>query len=502
MRAAAVSRPAAALLAVALALAGFGARDAMAQTVVFSDTTLTVPEGGEASYTIKLASQPSGNVLIGVYINELQANRIVSFSGSSAGRRVLTFTRSNWSTEQTVTIEAPQDAEKVDNESDVLTHYILIDTATRGNNQLQSIDVTVQEAGNQAPEFTDTISLSSVDETVGTETRAGTQSVGRVAATDPNRDALTYSVTGGDDQAAFNENFTLNAQTGSIRTAADKNFDFEAQPSYEVTITADDSGAQDVPSDGLTDSITVTISINDENEPPLQMPGTPTVVGKPGTSDTLTVTWTAAANDPGRPEVSSYQVRYRLRPGIKWTDVDATGLTHDITGLEPATSYQVAIKAQNGEGTGPRTDIVSGATLADTTPAVAAAATHRGATLTVTNHPGTWHHKRSSPTEGTCSAAQSTTTADLSGLTPGTTYTWKTYSDAQCADELASTDFDTLPVTLSAGSISHNAAVLTIANGDAAWSYRQTLPTPVGNCISVQAGTTTANLSGLTAGGS
>ena len=71
--------------------------------------------------------------------------------------------------------------------------------------------------------------------------------------------------------------------------------------------------------------------------------------------------------------------------------------------------------------------------------------TVNSATLTIANHTGDWHVKKTAPTAGTCSSAISTTTHNLSGLNAGTWHTYKAYSDANCstANELAAEVFST-----------------------------------------------------------
>ena len=74
--------------------------------VTVSETTLTVAEGGSATYTVVLNLQPTSDVVINV-----------TKSGSSdvtVSPATLTFTTANWSTAQTVTVAAAQDADAVD----------------------------------------------------------------------------------------------------------------------------------------------------------------------------------------------------------------------------------------------------------------------------------------------------------------------------------------------------------------------------------------------------
>ena len=82
------------------------------------------------------------------------------------------------------------------------------------------------------------------------------------------------------------------------------------------------------------------------------------------------------------------------------------------------------------------------------------------ATLTLENYEGAWYHQqaggsghaqaasatgrvRAASTAGDCSTAVSGDTANLTGLTPDTEYTWNAYKDAGCNAVIASTSFTT-----------------------------------------------------------
>ena len=126
-----------------------------------------------------------------------------------------------------------------------------------------------------------------------------------------------------------------------------------------------------------------------------------------------------------------------------------------------------------------------------------------GATLTLSDYPGgDWHYKQTAPTDGTCAAAGSGATAiNLTGLTPGTAYTYKAYSDSACSDsnEIESAAFTT--VTLSASEVTNTTATLRL-NGSRSesWRYKYTAPaTPAGQCSDeIAGGTSTVDLAGLT----
>lgn len=80
--------------------------------------------------------------------------------------------------------------------------------------------------------------------------------VGTVRANDPEGGAVAYSITGGTGSSIF----SVDANTGQIRLVAP--IDHESADSYTLQIAAEDAL-------GLTDSITVTININDLNEAPV-----------------------------------------------------------------------------------------------------------------------------------------------------------------------------------------------------------------------------------------
>ena len=113
---------------------------------------------------------------------------------------------------------------------------------------------------------------------------------------------------------------------------------------------------------------------------------------------------------------------------------------------------------------------VNATTVAATPKLTPSGITQTGATLTIENRTGAWWYKRTAPTSGACtSRTSSQTTASLSSLTAGTSYTYKAYSASGCstANEIATASFatpSTANVTLSAGSITQTTAVLTIAN--------------------------------------
>ena len=70
--------------------------------IMVSETTLTVPEGGSATYTVRLVTPPSKDVTI-------EVERVTGDENLTASPDTLTFTNSNWSMQQTVAILAAED---------------------------------------------------------------------------------------------------------------------------------------------------------------------------------------------------------------------------------------------------------------------------------------------------------------------------------------------------------------------------------------------------------
>ena len=123
--------------------------------------------------------------------------------------------------------------------------------------------------------------------------------------------------------------------------------------------------------------------------------------------------------------------------------------------------------------------------------------TSTGATLTLSGHTGAWSVKRTAPTGGTCADVASGTTATLSSLTAGATYTFQAYSGSGCAtaNELISVSFQ--HAVLATGDFTSTGATLTLTGHAGAWSLKRTTPAG-GSCANVSSGAGSA--SGLTAG--
>jgi len=80
-------------------------------SIVASPTAVNVPEGGTAAVSVHLSTQPAANVTVGI----ARSAGDVELSATPAS---MTFTPSNWSTNQSVTLRAAEDADRTNGTAD------------------------------------------------------------------------------------------------------------------------------------------------------------------------------------------------------------------------------------------------------------------------------------------------------------------------------------------------------------------------------------------------
>ena len=211
-------------------------------------------------------------------------------------------------------------------------------TDDEGNSEALTTDES--DLIENAPVFRGTHGTRHLAETVGAATVQTAENIGTpVTATDPGNEPLTYSLQGTDA-----DKFTFVSSSGQIRTKVGERYDYETDPSYEVTIRADNANG-----DWATIDVTINIT-NNTNEQPLA-PTAVTVEVPIGNTMSLDVSWTAPDNT-GRPPITHYNLRYREDSVQTWTNgpQGVTGTTAQITGLTRNTLYWVQVQAVNDDG--------------------------------------------------------------------------------------------------------------------------------------------------------
>ena len=170
------------------------------------------------------------------------------------------------------------------------------------------------------------------DRSIRENTRAGTSLGAAVRATDANNDRLTYSIPA----SAL---FEINQSTGQLSTKAELDHEAIGGSTHTITVTATDPG-------GLSDTVTVTITVEDVDE-------TPEVTGPT----------TVEVAENGGTNVATYSSTDPDNKGIDWeltgTDSDDFNLNsggaltfNAVPDFEEKNSYRVAIEAhEQGNGT-------------------------------------------------------------------------------------------------------------------------------------------------------
>ena len=142
-----------------------------------------------------------------------------------------------------------KDPSKLNYETDsVLTFHVQVSDGEYTDVALVTVKLTDV---NEPPHFGDNIPVLTVDENAPANTSVGTVTADDVDGTEN----LTYSIIDGTGT------FKIVSSTGEIKVIADSTIDYEAKATYTVKVVVTDK-------DGLKDTATVTIKVNDVNEKP------------------------------------------------------------------------------------------------------------------------------------------------------------------------------------------------------------------------------------------
>ena len=229
-----------------------------AARVSIDPTELTVPEGGDNSYTVVLDTQPSADVTV----------TISGHSGSdlNLSAETLTFTPDNWNVAQTVTVTAGQDDDAAADPAVTLSHAVsgASEYAAVSAGDIPSVTVTIDE---------DDAAGVSINPTALTVVEGSTASYTVVLDTQPSAD-VTVAVTGhaGTDlslsgQTLTNDELTFTSanwnQPQTVTITAGQDDDAAADPA--VTLSHAVSGAVDYAAVSAEDIPGVTVTIEEDD---------------------------------------------------------------------------------------------------------------------------------------------------------------------------------------------------------------------------------------------
>ena len=281
---------------------------------VVSPNSLRIAEGQSDRYTVRLPSQPSGNVTVELLVWRLGAVRVEPHQ--------MTFTSSNWNAPQLATVHSDSD----DDSQDIWT-VILHTRSDASLGRAAAIvrvlvddeDELLRVSGNSAPEYTENASTT----------------VATYAA--PWASGVAWSLFGAD-----RDHFSINRE-GDLSFVAPPDYDNPADDDtdnvYRVDVHASDGSA--------TGFLTVSVTVTDLNEPPDVFgpvgvgveEGTGTFVGAYTYDDPEdgAATWSLAGSDRQHFTITNGELHFREAPDFE-SPADANGNNR----------YEVTVLAEDG----------------------------------------------------------------------------------------------------------------------------------------------------------
>ena len=281
---------------------------------VVSPNSLRIAEGQSERYTVRLPSQPSGDVTVELLVWRLGAVRVEPHQ--------MTFTTSNWNVPQLATVHSDSD----DDSQDIWT-VILHTRSDASLGRAAAIvrvlvddeDELLRVSGNSTPEYTENASTT----------------VATYAA--PWASGVAWSLFGAD-----RDHFSINRE-GDLSFVAPPDYDDptddDADNVYRVDVRASDGSA--------TGFLAVSVTVTDLNEPP-DVFG-PVGIGIEEGSDTLVgaytyddpedgaATWSLAGSDHQLFTVTNGELHFREAPDFE-SPADANGNNR----------YEVTVLAEDG----------------------------------------------------------------------------------------------------------------------------------------------------------
>ena len=355
--------------------------------------------GGSGTYTLKLAADPVDNVTVTVTSSDPGAVTVDTDGTTTGDQSEVAFTggsTGNWSTARTITLTPVDDADEND-ESVTITHATSAADYPAAN---KTLTATVED---DEPERLEASSVEDDSATLTLTNHTGDWYYKYTVPSSPAGTCSTVVSTG-----------TYTASLTGLTSGTSYTYKAysDTQCNTELTSAATDAEF-------------------------LTKPGQATGVGATAGTNSLTVSWTAPSGT-----VTGYKVQWKkgsdnYDAARTSTITDGSTTSTTITGLT-SDQHTVRVTAYNATGDGDHSSEATGTPNAGVT-LVTTSVEDDTATLSLAHYTGVWYYKYTVPSSpaGTCSTAISGVyTADLTGLTPATSYTFKAYSDTQCNTEV------------------------------------------------------------------
>ena len=238
--------------------------------VTISETALSIDEGGSATYTVKLDTEPTEDVTVAIAGH---SGTDITLSGATVSNDALTFTSDNWDTAQTVTVTAGEDGDAVDEEEATLAHS----ASGGGYEEVTAGGVTVTITDNDMAGVTVSATSLSIDE-------GATATYTVKLDTEPTA-SVTVAITGHADT-----DITLSGATLTSDALTFTSDNWNTDQTVTVSAAQDDDAASDA-------SVTLTHTANGGDYVNVQETVTVTIVEKD--TSALSVSDARAAEDGG-----------------------------------------------------------------------------------------------------------------------------------------------------------------------------------------------------------
>ncbi len=338
----------------------------------------TTESGGTATFTVRLESEPTGDVELDVASTDTDEG--------TAAPAVLTFTASDWSTAQTVTLTGVDDSPPVADGSRSYTVTLTVDRTNTADAKYDALSGLTVYAANADNEFG--LDVGSVS---GQATESGGTATFTVALRTRPAEAVTVAVTSRDEGEGL-------VSAGGGAPAASTTLVF-APSAWNAAQTVTVTGVQDPvddgtaawnvrldPSSGDTDydglaNVDVSVSTTDDDGPPtVTLALNPASIAESGTGNAATVTARLS-----HPSGAATTVTVTAVAGV-WTvgaGADATIVV--AAGDTTSTDTAMVTAVDNPTDEPDRTPTVTGTAANDRAAADGATMTVTGATLTITD---------------------------------------------------------------------------------------------------------------------
>ena len=223
-----------------------------------AETTITISPPPEPENTPPTASIDAGQVTSAEAGETVQLQGVGSDAETAAGSLTFAWSQAGGTPSVSIanasTATASFTAPDVTEETDLTFRLTVTDQGGLSTTAETTIAISSPpEPENTPPAFDEGASAT---RSLAENSPAGTNVGDPIAAKDPDEDTLTYSLSGADAGA-----FSIDPGTGQVTTRSGVVYDYEAKPTYFVTVNAADGK-------GLSASIPVTVNLTDVEEAP------------------------------------------------------------------------------------------------------------------------------------------------------------------------------------------------------------------------------------------